>query len=141
MAQFRQLSATMLGDNAEKSKNPLKKAMRRRNAKTVQFSAPTYVEASDYDYSSDEEREDGDSYVNGDSEAEDGADQEAAAEPEDVVAVEPLRVNGVEKEATAETASNEPSKETQDETIKDEAEKPRASEDSSDLPCKSLIRA
>ncbi|KAF1921283.1 hypothetical protein BDU57DRAFT_592148 [Ampelomyces quisqualis] len=48
------LSATMLGDTAEKSKNPLKKAMRRRNAKTVQFAPPTYVEASDYDYSSDE---------------------------------------------------------------------------------------
>jgi hypothetical protein len=44
----------MLGDTGEKSKNPLKKAMRRRNAKTVQFAPPTYVEASDYDYSSDE---------------------------------------------------------------------------------------
>ncbi|KAK5167772.1 protein phosphatase regulator [Saxophila tyrrhenica] len=49
------LSATMLSDNSEKTRNPLKKAMRRRNAKTVQFAAPTYVEASDYDYSSDEE--------------------------------------------------------------------------------------
>ncbi|OQO14737.1 hypothetical protein B0A48_00119 [Cryoendolithus antarcticus] len=49
------LSQTMLGDNPEKSKNPLKKAIRRRNAKTVQFAAPTYVEASDYDYSSDED--------------------------------------------------------------------------------------
>lgn len=45
----------MLGDNPEKSKNPLKKAMRRRNAKTVQFAAPTYVEASDYDYSTEDE--------------------------------------------------------------------------------------
>jgi len=48
----------MLGDSAEKSKNPLKKAMRRRNAKTVQFSAPTYYEPSEYDYS-EEEEEDG----------------------------------------------------------------------------------
>lgn len=47
----------MLGDNPEKSKNPLKKAMRRRNAKTVQFAAPTYVEASDVDYSTEEEEE------------------------------------------------------------------------------------
>ena len=47
----------MLGDNPEKSKNPLKKAMRRRNAKTVQFTAPTYYEPSDYEYS-DEEPED-----------------------------------------------------------------------------------
>jgi hypothetical protein len=49
------LSAAMLGDTAGDSKNPLKKAMKRRKAKTVQFTAPTYVEASDYDYSSDEE--------------------------------------------------------------------------------------
>ncbi|KAF2765830.1 hypothetical protein EJ03DRAFT_330668 [Teratosphaeria nubilosa] len=51
------LSATMLSDNPEKSRNPLKKAMRRRAAKTVQFAAPTYVEASDYDWSSDEEEQ------------------------------------------------------------------------------------
>ncbi|KAK5122175.1 hypothetical protein LTR85_004421 [Meristemomyces frigidus] len=49
------LSATMLSDNSEKTRNPLKKAMRRRNAKTVQFAAPTYVEASDYDYSTEDE--------------------------------------------------------------------------------------
>lgn len=50
----------MLSDNAhERTKNPLKKAMRRRNAKTVAFAAPTYVEASDYDYSTDEEGENG----------------------------------------------------------------------------------
>lgn len=45
----------MLGDNAERTKNPLKKAMKRRAAKTVQFAAPTYVEASDYDYSDEED--------------------------------------------------------------------------------------
>ncbi|ERF71587.1 hypothetical protein EPUS_00576 [Endocarpon pusillum Z07020] len=54
------LSATMLGDNPEKSKNPLKKAMRRRNAKTVQFAAPQYYEPSDFDYSDDEEGIEGD---------------------------------------------------------------------------------
>lgn len=52
-----QLSATMLSDNSEKTRNPLKKAMRRRNAKTVQFAAPTYVEASDYDYSTEDEEQ------------------------------------------------------------------------------------
>jgi len=46
-----QLSATMLGDTAEKTKNPLKKAMRRRNAKTVTFNPPTYFEAADIDWS------------------------------------------------------------------------------------------
>src|SRR6266480_562097 len=47
----------MLGDNPEKSKNPLKKAMRRRNAKTVQFAAPQYFEPPVFDYSDDEEEE------------------------------------------------------------------------------------
>jgi len=57
----------MLGDNMEKSKNPLKKAMRRRNAKTVQFAAPTYVEASDYEYDTEDEENamPGDAYSNG----------------------------------------------------------------------------
>lgn len=50
----------MLGDNPEKSKNPLKKAMRRRNAKTVQFAAPQYFEPSDFEYSEDEEGVEGD---------------------------------------------------------------------------------
>jgi hypothetical protein len=54
------LASNMLSDTAhEKTKNPLKKAMRRRNTKTVTFTAPTYVEASDYDYSTDEEGENG----------------------------------------------------------------------------------
>ncbi len=47
----------MLADSTEKSKNPLKKAMRRRNAKTVQFTAPTYYEPSEYDYSDEDEEE------------------------------------------------------------------------------------
>ena len=51
----------MLGDNPEKSKNPLKKAMRRRNAKTVNFAAPTYYEPSDNEWSDEEdERDEGD---------------------------------------------------------------------------------
>ncbi|RFU28857.1 hypothetical protein B7463_g7474, partial [Scytalidium lignicola] len=49
------LTSTMLGDAAEKSKNPLKKAIRRKYSKTVTFAAPTYVEASDVDYSTEEE--------------------------------------------------------------------------------------
>lgn len=51
----------MLGDSPEKSKNPLKKAMRRRNGKTVQFAAPTYRDPPMMDYSTEEEdNEDGD---------------------------------------------------------------------------------
>ena len=52
----------MLGDEEDKrtanSLNPLKKAMKRRNAK-VQFAAPSYVEPSDVEYSSDDEEGNG----------------------------------------------------------------------------------
>lgn len=45
----------MLSDNPEKSKNPLKTAIRRRrNAKVVQFTTPTYFEASDVEWSDTE---------------------------------------------------------------------------------------
>ncbi|KAG0640314.1 hypothetical protein HOY80DRAFT_1009115 [Tuber brumale] len=66
------LASNMLSDNAhEKSKNPLRKAIRRRNAKTVTFSPPTYVEASEYEYSTDEEEGERDYYAE-----DEGQDQE-----------------------------------------------------------------
>ncbi|KAL8946702.1 MAG: hypothetical protein Q9222_006936 [Ikaeria aurantiellina] len=49
---------TML-DNTEKTRNPLKKAMKRRGGRSVQFAAPTYFEAFDVDYSTEEEEEEG----------------------------------------------------------------------------------
>ncbi|KAK6350069.1 hypothetical protein TWF696_006317 [Orbilia brochopaga] len=60
------LSTPMLGDNQEKSKNILKKAIKRRGAKTVQFAPPTYFEPSDVDYSTDEEDDEGGYYSNED---------------------------------------------------------------------------
>ncbi|KAL4791711.1 hypothetical protein BDV19DRAFT_289286 [Aspergillus venezuelensis] len=83
------LSATMLGDNLEKSKNPLKKAMRRRNAKTVQFTSPTYIEASDVDYSTDEEADDDDVSFT-DEYAREEYEQQVEQNNQDIV-VEPLR--------------------------------------------------
>ncbi|KAJ5677063.1 uncharacterized protein N7477_002696 [Penicillium maclennaniae] len=91
------LSATMLGDNSEKSKNPLKKAMRRRNAKTVNFAPPTYIEASDVEYSTDEDDEHGD-FFNDDETVE--SEDEGQEQNEDIV-VEPLRPKG-QKEKTSE---------------------------------------
>ncbi|GKZ85059.1 hypothetical protein AnigIFM56816_010822 [Aspergillus niger] len=83
------LSATMLGDNSEKSKNPLKKAMRRRNAKTVTFTSPTYIEASDVEYSTEEEMDDDISFQDEDMARED-ADHLQDGQNEDIV-VKPLR--------------------------------------------------
>lgn len=52
----------MLGDQQgdplqDKARNPIRSAMKRRKAKTVQFAAPTYVDYSDFDYSTEEEDE------------------------------------------------------------------------------------
>ena len=79
----------MLGDNPEKSKNPLKKAMKRRNAKTVQFAAPTYVEPSDVDFSSEEEG--GDQPLYGD-QIDPQAQQETQSQEVTSAVVEPLKI-------------------------------------------------
>ena len=82
----------MLGDNAERPMNPLKKAMRRRNAKTVQFSDPTYYEVSDVDYSTDDEADDDDGVddVGADAEADD-VQRHARDDRDEITAVESLR--------------------------------------------------
>jgi hypothetical protein len=83
----------MLGDKdqAEKSKNPLKKAIRRRNAKTVTFSAPTYVEASDVDYSTDEEEAEREFYGQDQQQA---SSQQAERENDEIALVEASATNG-----------------------------------------------
>jgi len=81
----------MLGDTAEKTKNPLKKAMRRRNAKTVTFTAPTYVEPSDYEFSSDEETGDDISPPNGNSRLEEDQNAEDGDQDE-ITTVAPLSI-------------------------------------------------
>lgn len=79
----------MLGDNSEKSKNPLKKAMRRRNAKNVTFTAPTYIEASDIDWSTEDEIDDGDSLIDAGEIMRD--DDDLQDDRNDDIVVEPLR--------------------------------------------------
>jgi hypothetical protein len=122
----------MLGDTAEKSKNPLKKAMRRRNAKTVQFAPPTYVEASDYDYSSDE----GEGELFGGPEPKQIQQQQVAATQdgdsahEENLEVQPLKVNGAKKDGQAESdarsSGEEPAKRAED--------RERGSEEAVDRP-------
>lgn len=94
----------MLSDNAERSKNPLKKAMRRRNAKTVVFSEPTYYEASDYDYSTDDEEQDQDGLEDG-GEAEPNEMQHDQPDDQDeITAVEPLRPNASAAKSATDTS-------------------------------------
>jgi len=125
----------MLGDTAEKSKNPLKKAMRRRNAKTVQFSAPTYVEASDYDYSSDEENGDDETFGNGESHQREDSQDGSEQDQDEILAVEPLKINGVKKEANADAEPRESS----DENSITSSDKQRTSDEMFDRPRKSTL--
>ncbi|KAF2825804.1 hypothetical protein CC86DRAFT_370694 [Ophiobolus disseminans] len=123
------LSATMLGDTAVKSKNPLKQAMRRRNAKTVQFGTPTYVEASDYDYSSDE---DGGELFGGPEpkQVQQQQQQQEAetAEPEqqEDLKVQPLKVAGAKPEGQTQI---EGSARASGDEVRNDEERQRASED------------
>lgn len=99
----------MLGDQAEKSKNPLKKAIRRRNAKTVTFTAPTYVEASDIDYSTDEDGGEGHYYgQNGEQEQnEDRQEPTAEEEEEEAATVEPLKPRAEIREVKSDSVEPE----------------------------------
>ena len=119
----------MLGDNAEKSKNPLKKAMRRRNAKTVTFSSPTYFEPSIIDYSTEEEQDDDQFFEDEDetaqSDPQDAQDSQDEIQSENVV-VEPLRPKPhPDKDAVTPNEEDESDRRAS-------PEKPRASDDSYD---------
>jgi hypothetical protein len=83
----------MLGDNPEKSKNPLKKAMRRRNAKTVQFAAPQYFEPSDFDYSDEEDEGLERPLEQGDSGLQEQGQDAKQGNGTEAVAVAPLKVD------------------------------------------------
>jgi hypothetical protein len=95
----------MLGDKdqAEKSKNPLKKAIRRRNAKTVTFSAPTYVEASDIDYSTDEEEAEGEFYGQ---EQHQASSQQVEREDDEINMAEPATTNGEARDLELENSES-----------------------------------
>lgn len=102
----------MLGDNSEKSKNPLKKAMRRRNAKTVVFSAPTYIEASDVEFSSDEESDDDAFFIDNQEPLEAEPDEAQESRDDDMV-VEPLRPKGQKEKETEEPEAAQDSQEVE----------------------------
>ncbi|KAK1835050.1 hypothetical protein QBC39DRAFT_419466, partial [Podospora conica] len=94
------LSATMLCDQAEKSRNPLKSALKRKKAKTVQFAGNTYVDPSDVEYSSEEEELEAE-YIAQQQRQQQQQQQQAAAaaeaEVEDETAkVEPLKPRGAQ---------------------------------------------
>lgn len=85
----------MLGDEEERkpghSLNPLKKAIKRRNMKSVQFTAPSYVEPSDVEYSTEEEGEGDDGYLGQEQDNASIQNSEQGREIEPSAVVEPLK--------------------------------------------------
>ena len=113
----------MLGDNPEKSKNPLKKAMRRRNAKTVQFAAPQYFDPSDVEYSTDEEEQEEGEYL---PQMEQAETQDQERDVDDTAVVEPLKARIEPKEpASVSISESDPRDSDADQSVL--AEKPRTS--------------
>jgi hypothetical protein len=92
----------MLGDQAEKTRNPIKSAMKRRKAKTVTFAAPTYVDYSDIDYSTDEEDLEAEFLAAQQQQAQQSGSRQAGTETEiedETAKVEPLKPKSQSKEA------------------------------------------
>lgn len=116
----------MLGDNSEKSKNPLKKAMRRRNAKSVSFSNPTYIEASDVEFGTDDEMEDGDFFDHDEESSRGDDDDESQDGQHDDIVVEPLKTKAQRDKESEESEGMQA--ETQD-SGHASPEKSRTSED------------
>ena len=78
-------------DKRQNPLNPLKKAMRRRNVKKVEFAGNSYLEPSDAEYTSEEEEEEDTSEFG--VQEQNGSDdqrQDHTREADDTVAVAPL---------------------------------------------------
>lgn len=100
----------MLGDQADKPKATIRSAMKRKKAKTVQFAAPTYVDYSEIDYSSEEE--DAQAAYPAQQQQQQQAKQtqkaDVDAEAEDESAkVEPLKPRSVQKDARSDSKKQE----------------------------------
>ena len=116
----------MLGDNPEKSKNPLKKAIRRRNGKTVQFAAPTYRDPPPMDYSTEEEEDvDGDKqYAVNEEENNDTQNGDQGKDMSESVATESLANRGQENESdVGESKGSLDSRDTDDQSTTVENER------------------
>jgi hypothetical protein len=102
----------MYEDTLEKPKNPLRRAMRRRQ-KQVTFSDPTYRDAPQYDYSSEEEEgENAEGTANG--VHEDAAGQNGIAHDEDASDITATNIS-----ATAKDVNGTQSQESQEDADAD----------------------
>ena len=94
----------MLGDSAGKSKNPVRAALKRRAGRSVQFSAPTFYDPPDHNFSSDEDDDGSDAG----SHVEETAEQQAPEDGKDVddtAVVEPLKAGGMRQQQASQTVT------------------------------------
>ncbi|KAF2663406.1 hypothetical protein BT63DRAFT_117795 [Microthyrium microscopicum] len=102
--KHRNIDATKMHfeDSLEKPRNPLKRAMRRRNQKQVAFAEPTYRDAPVYDYTSDEEEEDEEgemqAQTNGQTNEAQMTQEEDYEDEDEITAVAPLNVRSTVKD-------------------------------------------
>ncbi|KAL2136138.1 hypothetical protein VTI74DRAFT_5361 [Chaetomium olivicolor] len=135
------LSASMLTDQQDKARTTIRSAMKRRKAKTVQFAAPTYVDYSDIDYSTEVEDEDGNIFAPRRQRAQQTQQSEqSAADPEmedETAKVEPLKPRS-QKQARAESKKQDTSSGQDSSTANRAAARPvdELSETKSDGPKK-----
>jgi hypothetical protein len=100
----------MLGDQPDKARNPIRSAMKRRKTKTVQFAAPTYVDYSDIDYSTEEEDADGNMFAQQQQAQQTQQSQQSTGDSEmedETARVEPLKPRSQPKQAKAESKRQE----------------------------------
>ncbi|KAL2206316.1 hypothetical protein CC79DRAFT_866162 [Sarocladium strictum] len=117
------LSATMLGDQAPKPKTSFKSIRKRK--KTVTFTDPTYVDYSDFDYSSDEEdieelfgqQAAGATQQKQEQQQQAGAQSAAATEEvaDESAKVEPLKTRTAKDPKTTEATNTDPAAEEDEE--------------------------
>ncbi|KAF4511695.1 hypothetical protein G6O67_003468 [Ophiocordyceps sinensis] len=101
------LSATMLGDQAQKPKNSFKAIRRRR--KTVTFAEPTYVDYSDFDYSTEDDGGD-ELFSPSAQQSVDQHKQDSTTDDptvDDGAKVEPLKTRATKEEPMAEVSKEE----------------------------------
>ncbi|KAI1648514.1 uncharacterized protein F4817DRAFT_364382 [Daldinia loculata] len=105
------LSATMLGDQAEKAKGTAIKTAIRRRKKTVTFTAPTYVDYSDPEFSSDEEEDDSEKELEEQGSQQQKQEQKGStddvSDDDESAKVEPLKPKGLQKQVKSDSTKTD----------------------------------
>lgn len=87
------LTSTMLCDQPDRYKTPLIKAFRKRSTKTVAFADPTYFEASENDYTTEEDEEDQEYFGHMMQRDQVNDSKEKERDVDENISIEPLRLS------------------------------------------------